>query len=107
MLKIKSDRTLFYYNEDKILRNKQMNGLFGGFVKDTKGTSFLYTGEEVLKVKNVSKAFAVSHAHGPIIGEGDIVIKEGNIDNECNYPKSYEQGKKTQKLLKSNRFVLD
>lgn len=34
----------FYYNEEKIVRMKQMNGLFGNFVKDTKGTSFLYTG---------------------------------------------------------------
>jgi hypothetical protein len=49
----------------------------------------------------------VSNVCGPIIGEGDIVIKEGNIDNECNYPKSYEAGKKTAKLTKSNKFVLE
>jgi hypothetical protein len=76
-------------------------------VKDTKGTSFIYTGEEVLKVKNANKAFAVAHVNGPIIGDGDIVVKEGNIDNECNYPRAYEVGKKAGKLLKSNRFELD
>ncbi len=93
MLKIRNEKTLCYYNEEKIVRSKQTNGLFGGFVKDTKGTSFIYTGEELLKVKNVNKAFAVTHVNGPIIGEGDIVIKDGNIDNECNYPKSYDVGK--------------
>lgn len=58
-------------------------------------------------MKNANKAFAVAHVNGPIIGDGDIIINEGNIDNECNYPKSYEVGKKTGKLLKSNRFLLD
>lgn len=56
-----------------------MNGLFGGYIKDSKSTSFIYTGDEVLKVKNPAKAFGVSHLFGPIIGEGDLIIKEGNI----------------------------
>jgi hypothetical protein len=67
-MKIKNDRTIFYFNEEKINRAKQLNGLFGGFIKDTKGTSFIYTGDEVLKVKNASKSFGVSHLNGPIIG---------------------------------------
>ena len=58
-------------------------------------------------MKNANKAFAVAHVNGPIIGDGDIIINEGNVDNECNYPKSYEVGKKTGKLLRSNRFLLD
>lgn len=75
VLKVRGDKVLMYFTEERIDRGKQMNGLFGGFVKDTKGTSFIYAGEEVLKVKNANRAFAVSHLHGPVIGEGDIVIK--------------------------------
>ena len=44
-MKVKNDRTLFYFNEEKIIKSKYLNGLFGGFVKDTKGTSFIYTGD--------------------------------------------------------------
>ncbi len=35
----------------------------------------------MLKIKNINKSFAVSNLYGPIIGEGDIIIKDGNIDN--------------------------
>ncbi len=84
-----------------------MNGIFGAWVKDNKGSSFIYNGEQVLKVKNQLKSFGLSHIHGPIIGQGDIIIKDSNIDNECNHPRSYEGTKKGKKLSKSPRFILD
>lgn len=68
VIKVKNDKTLYYFNEEKINRARQLNGLFGGFIQDSKGTSFIYTGDEVLKVKNPAKSFGVSHICGPIIG---------------------------------------
>lgn len=45
-----------------------MNGIFGNFVKDIRSTSFIYTGDEVLKVKNPNKSFGIAHNYGPLIG---------------------------------------
>ncbi len=47
---------------------RKINGIFGGFIKDSKQLSFIYNGEDVLKIKNKDKAIGVSHISGPIIG---------------------------------------
>jgi hypothetical protein len=51
--------------------------------------SFIYNGDEYLKLKNKDKAISICASYGPIFGDGDIVIGDGNFHNYSQYPKSY------------------
>jgi hypothetical protein len=84
------------------------NGVFGGFVKDTKKLSFIYSPQEneFCKLKNADRAIGVSHTQGPIIGDGDLVISDGALSNICRFPSSYESIK-LKKLLKADRFEVN
>lgn len=82
-----------------------MNGIFGGFIADTSGKSFLYncSFDDFYKLKDTSKAIGVSMINGPIFGNGDLVIGDKGIANTCRFPTSYETGKK-KSLFKGSTF---
>ena len=67
------------------------NGVFGGFVKDSKKLSFIYSPNEneFLRLKIPEKAIGVSMIQGPIFGDGDLVVSDGAIHNTCRFPSSY------------------
>jgi len=81
------------------------NALFGGYIKDPKKLSFIYSSQEndFAKLKNSDRSLGVSHILGPIIGDGDLVISDGGLMNFSNFPASYES-MKMKKLFKNDRF---
>lgn len=79
--------------------------MFGGWVRDSKKLSFIYSPQEneFCKLKNGERALGVSYIQGPIIGDGDLVISDGGLYNTCRFPSSYES-LKLKRLLKAEKF---
>lgn len=69
----------------------KVNGLFGGYIKDAKKLSFIYSAQEneFAKLKNGDRSLGVSHIQGPIIGDGDLIISDGGLSNHTAFPVSY------------------
>ena len=75
---------------------------------DKSGKSFLYsaTHDDIYKIKDQNKAIGVSLVHGPIFGNGDLVIGDKAISNTSKFPVSYLPGRK-KTLFKSQNFEIE
>ena len=96
-----NNKKIICYCEEAFDLSKSI-GIFGGYIKDTKKLSFIFSPQEneFCKLKNADRAIGVSYTQGPIIGDGDFVISDGGLHNICRFPSSYES-LKLKKLLKT------